>query len=136
MLAANRFIYVWKLLKPANEFIDGCDIFGGDITVPGMTLSSDNYEGRSRDITILPAMAQKMGGPLTHEERFILRSGRGKLMRISRIARHCALYGASIAAKTFDALYQVVLNPIDFDEVIDVHIENAAGYIKSPYRRI
>ena len=51
-------------------------------------------------------------------------------MRIARITRLGALYGASISAGTFDEVGQVVLKPIDFREVIDVHITNAVGGIQ------
>ena len=48
-----------------------------------------------------------------------------KLIRTARIDRHDALYGASIAAQTFDAVGQAILNNSDFDEVIDVNIEKS-----------
>ena len=47
-------------------------------------------------------------------------------MRISRIARPDALYGASESAHTFDAIYESIVNPRDFCDVADVNLERAA----------
>ena len=54
-----------------------------------------------RDIVIFHGWG--MGAPLTPAEKCALRSELWKFARIARIARNCALYGASISAQTFDA---------------------------------
>ena len=51
-------------------------------------------------------------------------------MRIARIAMADALFGASVSARTFEAVGKVVLNPIDRGEVIDANIAKAVGGIK------
>ena len=48
-------------------------------------------------------------------------------MRIARIARPYSLYDASVSAQTSEADDQVILNPIDFDEIFDVNLTNEAG---------
>ena len=45
-------------------------------------------------------------------------------MRVSRISRPGALYGASASAKTFETIDEEFANPIDFEEVSDVNIPN------------
>ena len=55
-----------------------------------------------RDILIAPGGEMQSGEPLTVEEKFALRYGElGKLMWISSIERHCALYGASAASRPY-----------------------------------
>ena len=60
---------------------------------------SDNYEGGIQYISILRAMARQMGDSLTIEEQFALRFDLRGLMRIARISRPGALYGASARRK-------------------------------------
>ena len=66
-----------------------------------MTLSSYNYE-EIRDMMSLPRLEKQAVEPLTPEVKCALISELGKIMRISRFARHDSLYDASISAKTSD----------------------------------
>ena len=59
-------------------------------------------------------MGKEMNERLIHAEKLALGSELGKLLRIARIARHGALYEASISGKTSEAAGHVVLNPSDF----------------------
>ena len=68
--------------------------------------------------------------PLTRGEKFALISEFRKLMRIARIYRPDALYGASISAHIVEASGQVVVNPIDFEEAVGVNISHSDGDIK------
>ena len=43
----------------------------------------------------------------------------GEFIRISRIARPGALYGASVSAQTSETIDDAIVNPIDFDEFVD-----------------
>ena len=76
-----------------------------------------------------------MGEPLTPSEQLASRSERGKLIRTSQISRHGALYDASISAQTSESAGHVVLNPIDFDDVIEVYIAKSDGDLKAPHIR-
>ena len=71
-----------------------------------------------------------MNEPLTHDEQCALRSGMGRLMRVARIARRDALYDATIAAQTCEAVGKVLLYPIDFEGVVDVDIATSIKNIK------
>ena len=103
-MGRNESIYLgMRITKVPNEFIDGGGIADGANKFPGSTLSSHNYEGEMQDIAILPGRGKQMRGHITHEEQFALMSELCKLMRIARISRHGALYGASISAQTFEA---------------------------------
>ena len=62
-----------EIKKVANGFIEE-NISVGARTSSGVTVSSDNYEGGSRDIAILQSRAKQMDEPLTGEEKFTLRS--------------------------------------------------------------
>ena len=110
-----------NIAKAPIGFIEDGDIFDG-ATCSGLSLSSGNYEEGMQDITILPGRAKQMGAPVTHEEQCALRSELENLIRIGRIPTPDALYDASILAQTFAAEAQAILNPINFDEFIDVNI--------------
>ena len=56
-------------------------------------------------------------------------------MRIARIARPEALYGASVLAQTFEAADEAILNPIDFDGIADLDLAKATGGIKNNHIR-
>ena len=60
-----------------------------------------NYADKTNQNGIQHGRANRRTDALTEEERAILRSGLGKLMWISRIARPGAIYDASAAAQTF-----------------------------------
>ena len=51
-------------------------------------------------------------------------------MRIGRIARSDALYDASIPAQIPVEIEQVIINPIDFDEIVEADITKATEIIK------
>ena len=110
-----------EVTKSPNYFSDYVNILDCTNKFACLARSSGNYE-EIRDIAITPSTAKKMGEPLTREAQVALRSELGKLMRIARISRHCALYDASISAQTSEAAGHVVLNPIYSDEVIDVNM--------------
>ena len=59
---------------------------------------------------------------LTLEEQFALRSELGELIRIARIARPDALYGASVSAQAFGSVGESVINPNDFDAISVVNL--------------
>ena len=88
----------------SNEHIARGNIFDGPRTFTGATLSANDYDGGIRDISILPVPSKLMGEPLTESAQFALRPELGGLMRISRIARPDALYGASAPAQTFETI--------------------------------
>ena len=90
--------------KVSNEFIGRCGIFDGSRTFTGVTSSSNDYEGEIQCTPILPGRAKQKNEPLTEDGRFVLRSELGELMRIVRIARPGALYGASVSAQTFETV--------------------------------
>ena len=46
-------------------------------------------------------------------------------MWIARIARPGALYGASVASRTYGDVDRSLENPIDFEEVVDANVANA-----------
>ena len=48
-------------------------------------------------------------------------------MRIARIPRPGALYYAAVAAQTFEAIEETVINPTDREEVVDVDVAKAPG---------
>ena len=64
-------------------------------------LRPNDYEGESKDISMLPEGANRAGDFLDLEEKFALRSEFTKLMRLARIARPGVLYDASVSARTF-----------------------------------
>ena len=121
--------------KAPNEFTGDGNISDGTNMFPGETLSSNNCEGEIQYITILPDSANKKGDPLTSEEQFALRSELRELMRIARIARTEALYDASVAARTFEAAEETILNPIDFEEIVDLDLAISAGDIQHSHIR-
>ena len=53
--------------------------------------------------------------PLTIEEQCALGSEMGELMRIARIPRPGAMYGAPFPAQTLGGADGAILNPFDFD---------------------
>ena len=59
-----------------------------------------NYEAEIKQIAIPRERARHRNGALTEEEA-IFRSVSGKLMRVARTARPCAIYDDSAAAQTF-----------------------------------
>ena len=71
-----------------------------------------------------------MGEPLTPGGQFALRSELWGLMRISRIARPGALYGASVSAQTSDEADETNINPIDFEEMVDLNLSQPTGNIQ------
>ena len=78
-------------------------------------------------------MGAEKGGPLTSDGQFALSSELGRLMRIDRIARQGALYDASTSAPAFDGVDQVIQNPIDFEEIVNVNLASPAGNFKFPH---
>ena len=66
-----------------------------------------------------------MEEPVTDSAQFALRSELGGLMRIARISRPGAFYGASVSAKTFEAIGESIVNPIDLEEIFDVNMGNS-----------
>ena len=48
-------------------------------------------------------------------------------MRIARISRPGALYGASVSSQTSETIDETIVNPFDPEEVPDVHISNVLG---------
>ena len=63
-------------------------------------MDSGNYEGGNH-IAIFHERTRPPKEPLAENEQTIFRSELGKLMRIARIARPCAIYDDSDAAQTF-----------------------------------
>ena len=55
-------------------------------------------------------------------------------MRIARIARHGALYDASVSAQTSEEVGETIVNPTDFEEVVDVNVDKLTG--ANPYAHI
>ena len=56
-------------------------------------------------------------------------------MRITRIARPDALYGASVSARTSETIEESIINPIDPDEVVDANLvraKNTGKYSRMP----
>ena len=77
--------------------------------------------------SILPGRSKRVNEPLAGDEIFTLRSGLGAIMRIARISRPRALYGASVDGRTSETIGgESVVNPIDCAEVFDVHLARAA----------
>ena len=66
----NGAIYLGAGFKKApNGFTDDGNICAGAQTFPGVTLSSNNYEGGIHDISILPRRAIQKSDQLTEEQR-------------------------------------------------------------------
>ena len=55
-----------------------------------------------------------------------------QLMRIGGIEMPDSLYDASISAQTFEGVGQVIINQIDFEEIVEVDMTRATGVIKFP----
>ena len=83
-----------------------------------------------QDITILPNRGKKAGESLTPSEQCALTSEFGELIWISRIAKPIALYESSIPARTFEEEENVILNPIDPDEVVGVNLAQPTEHIQ------
>ena len=66
-------------------------------------LGTYDYDGKMRNILIAPGSKNKRGGGdfLTPDGQFELRYELWKLTRVSIIPRPVALYGASLASRTF-----------------------------------
>ena len=90
------------ITKVPNEFPEDGNSSDGAFMFAGLTLGSGNYKDEIPDIIIPPCREKKMTEALTHGEQCALSSEFGKFIRMSRIARTDALYGASISARTFE----------------------------------
>lgn len=59
MLIEHGWIYlVVEIEKVANDVTEDGNITEGPRTFPGVTLSSNNYDGEIQDISILPRMGK------------------------------------------------------------------------------
>ena len=92
-------------------------------------MSYNNYDGEIRYISIVPIRSKQMDEPLTKQEQFALRSELGKLTRIARIARPCALRDASVSARTFESINETIINLIDFNDVVVANLTKECGNV-------
>ena len=74
-----------------------------------------------------------MGDPLTESGQFTLRSELRNLMWIAKIASPDALYGATASARTFETIDWPIVNPIDFDGIVDVGAARVTGAGNYPH---
>lgn len=102
-----------EIKRASNEFTDRDNIFDGARTFTGATLNPSGKEGAIQDISTLLGRVKQTDEPSTEFEQFTLCSSHGELMRIAKIARPGALYGAAVSAQTFETIDDTIVNPID-----------------------
>ena len=74
-----------------------------------------------------------MSGILTESGQFTICSELWGLMRIARIARPGALYGALASAQTFETIEETTIHPIDFESISDVNMARATSAWNYPH---
>ena len=105
-------------------------IFTGTNLITCVKSDPIGWGDKMQDIYILPERTTKAIRPLTSEAQSASSSELWKLMRIARIARPGAAYGASVTAQTFAYGGRVLGNPISFGEAIGTNVTSAKGNLK------
>ena len=119
-----------EIKKVPNDVVEDVDVPDGARTFSRVDLSSNTYGSEIQDISILQGMGKRKGEPSTDAGKFTLLSIWGELMRIARITRPDALRDASVSDETSITTDGWVINPIDFEEIVDVNSTKSNGDTK------